>query len=106
MIDRWCRHKHMGPMRTDASVSRSDLFDIKAMMLAEMKGWYGRVMYEAPLHLLGLKDLSHVANLIDCGGGVYEVALPVGVIRVGEVKLAGWLSPAIVVEPESPEAQA
>ena len=106
MLDRWCRHKHMGPLRMDASVVRSDLFDIRAMMLAEMRGWYGRVLRKAPLHFLGLKDMSKVVNLIDCGEGIYEVALPVGVVRVGEVVIDGWEAPALVVAPDSHEAKA
>lgn len=104
MIDRWMLMRGFGPMRTDASVVRSDGLDLEAMFEAEARAWYLHVLDTAPPHLVGAVDISDRVTLTVEDDSMACIALPDDCRRVVGLRLEGWRNDALIVAPDSAEA--
>ncbi|MDE6490780.1 MAG: hypothetical protein K2L49_06440 [Muribaculaceae bacterium] len=101
MLEEWKLRRAIGPMRADCTVTRSDGIDLDALLTAEMRGWYLRLLDTAPPEMLAPEDISALVEItIDSTTGALIVILPPQCRRVIEVKLKGWTTPAAPRQPD------
>lgn len=81
----------------NAVTDRIDGIDVDALLVQQMRGWYADLLLHAPEQLLVCTDLS--VALDAAGDYCWEATLPVTVVRVFDVHVAGVpLSIPIITE--------
>lgn len=110
----WKRLRWLEPLRSDATVVRSDGTDLDALAESEMRLWYLSLLHEAPLEMLALTELASQASVrrlrgdgtqgwFPAGAALLEVTVPRGVIRLARFVMQGQaMGPDIVEDPSDP----
>lgn len=90
MLARWRACRGFDPMRSDSVVTRTDGMDFDMLRVSDMNEWYGRLLREAPAHLLAPETLGMDRLVVEDGPGCRMVRLPEGTVRVISVTAGGW----------------
>lgn len=95
MLEEWKLRRAIGPLRADCTVTRSDGIDLDALLTAEMRGWYLRLLDTAPAEMLAPEDISaRVSVTVGPGEDSLTVTLPPECRRVLWVRLKEWAEAA------------
>lgn len=106
MLNLWRIAQGFEPLRTDASVTRTDGLDIDTMLRLQMRAWYLKQLDTAPCSLLPVEEIRTEVVPRPVADGSLALTLPDGVRRVVEVQLGGWMRPATIIEADDPSAAA
>ncbi len=107
LLSEWSLRKGFEPLRNDCQVTRTDGIDLRRLMVRDMHAWYMDLLHTAPPRLLPVSDLAATVPVSAGADGSATIHLPANVVRVVEVRLAGWQrSGAIVTDMTSAEAVA
>lgn len=95
MLEEWKLRRAIGPLRADCTVTRSDGIDLDALLTAEMRGWYLRLLDTAPAEMLAPEDISaRVSVAVGPDDDSLTVTLPPECRRVLWVRLKEWTEAA------------
>ncbi len=89
MLERWMAMRGLGPMRTDAQITRVDGTDVELMMEAQMRRWYVRQLDTAPASLINTREAASEVSAVSLNGGGIEFPLPEDARRIVELRLSG-----------------
>ena len=105
MLDRWMLAKGFGPMRTDATVTRSDGLDLEAAMEADMRAWYLRILDTAPAPMLPLDTIAPRTTIAVISDTLAYLSPPADCRRIISLRLHGWHNDALIVGSSTPQAR-
>lgn len=97
MLALWKLTHGYEPLRSDASVVRSDGIDLDALLRLEMRRWYTDLLDNGPLHLLPVRDISGSSVAFDRTDSSVLLSVNRTLRRIVEVKLRGWNRPARII---------
>ena len=99
MIDLWLLSKGYEPLRTDATIIRTDGVDIRAIARLECRRWYHRLLLEGDPSLLIPEEMAGdptvTRHATDRGSLI--VTMPTAVVRPLSACLEGWDADAPVI---------
>lgn len=106
MIEEWKLRKRLVGGERECSVERDDAVDVDAILLREINAWYERLLAEAPVECLPVRDIAQEVEMTVGADCVAEIRLPDCCVRPLSLKLPGW-SAAVsrFVTPTSAEAE-
>lgn len=105
LLTEWKLRQGLLPLRSDATVSRTDGYDLDELLMRQAREWYVRCLYELPPSYLPEEDISSMLTLTRIPDGAGRVILPERVARVTSVYMPGWRREARVVSPDTVEAR-
>lgn len=100
MLEKWRLVRHFEPLRSDATVVRSDGIDLDRLLELEIESWYERRLRELAVEDLPQTDVTSSVEMTVESDGSGSVRLPADVVRVAEVMVDGWSREAKVIEDE------
>ncbi len=106
LLTEWKLRQGLLPLRSDATVTRSDGYDLDELLMRQVREWYVKSLYELPPSHLPVEDISSMLTMNRMADGTGRVILPERVVRVTSVYIPGWRREARVVLPDSVEAHA
>lgn len=98
MLELWRLVRHLEPLRTDATVTRSDGLNLSALVENSVDRWYERLLLESPEEDIPLVNLSADSRVTTAPDGVVKVELPERCLRVFSATLQGWTRPAVITD--------
>lgn len=105
MLAQWKQRRWLEPLRTDCRIRRSDGADLDAYAEMEMRQWYLDLLWNGPVELLAVTDLTLSATVRRAQEGRLVIDLPATEVRVVKVRVTGWQRDAeITSDPCSPLA--
>ncbi len=107
MIDLWLLSKGYEPLRTDATIIRTDGVDIRAIARLECRRWYHRLLLEGDPSLLIPEEMAGDPTVTRHATerGSLIVTMPTAVVRPLSACLEGWDADAPVIPADTPLAR-
>ncbi len=106
LLTEWKLRQGLLPLRSDATITRTDGYDLDSLLMAQVYEWYTDCLYTMPPSHLPLQDIASQLTLTRTDDGVGRVLLPERCARVTNVFMPGWRREAHIVSPQSVEATA
>lgn len=97
LINEWKVRKGIVPLRTDATITRQDAFEIDEYITRIIDSWYVKLLDTGPIEYLDVTDISSEVTITAFSRGVATIQLPEHCRRVIEISMTEWQRPATIV---------